>query len=92
MGDSSHSEYHVNKSDDGGKNPKWKSIELFIGVILGLYRGYIGIMEKKMETTENENPNVIHAVPTIVLNARLKRMAIIREITRAICRVQNVPQ
>ena len=22
-----------------------------IGVILGLYRGYIGIMEKKMETT-----------------------------------------
>ena len=23
----------------------------FVGVILGLYRGYIGIMDKKMETT-----------------------------------------
>ena len=23
----------------------------YLGVILGLYRGYIGIMEKKMETT-----------------------------------------
>ena len=67
MGNSSHSEYHVNKSDDGWKNPKWKSIE-------------------------NENPNVIHAMPTILLYARLKRMAIMREITRAICRVQNVPQ
>ena len=23
----------------------------YIGIILGLYRGYIGVMEKKMETT-----------------------------------------
>ena len=26
-------------------------MEVSIGVILGLYGGYIGIMEKKMETT-----------------------------------------
>ena len=26
-------------------------MESVLGVILGLYRGYIGMMEKKMETT-----------------------------------------
>ena len=33
--------------DTGKENGNYRD---YIGVILGLYRGYIGIMEKKMET------------------------------------------
>ena len=47
----------------------------YIGVILGLYWGYIGIMEKKMETTIMENQmekNIENYMETWIIMVYLK--------------------
>ena len=36
--------------DNGKENGNYRDYKAFIGVIQGMYWGYFGIMEKKMET------------------------------------------
>ena len=37
--------------DNGKENGNYKDYRAYIGIIGYMYRGYMGIMEKKMETT-----------------------------------------
>ena len=44
--------YWDNGKENGNYyNGLYRDYRVYTGVILGIYRGYIGIMEKKMETT-----------------------------------------
>ena len=37
--------------DNGKENGNYRNYRDYIGIIYGSYKGYMGIMEKKMETT-----------------------------------------